>query len=348
MLETVLFGSYTRKSGKGIYRSQFDSEKGILSSPKPYITSIGSPTYSAVSSDNYLYSVDQELDKGGIAVFDLNEYSPKLVGKFLNNDPAPCYVFVDEKLNFVYTGVYQTGRISVYRISKDHTLILTDEVAHHGKGTLSRQECAHVHFTNLTPDHRLLAADLGTNQLYVYRITDAGKLEQPVISSLPDGFGPRHLVFNKIYSIAYLLGELSNQVAVLFYDHSSGKFDLGHVYSTIPENYPAVSGAAAIRISNDSRFLYTSNRGYDTINVFRIEDHGTSLSLLQTISTEGRTPRDFDLDISQKWLLAVNQDSDNGAIFIRNPDDGRLTLKGKNIYLPEGVNVNFIIGKLSH
>ena len=43
-------------------------------------------------------------------------------------------------------------------------------------------------------------------------------------------------------------------------------------------------------------------------------------------STKGKTPRDFNIDPSGKWLIAANQDSSTIAVFEINSIDGTLNL----------------------
>ena len=43
-------------------------------------------------------------------------------------------------------------------------------------------------------------------------------------------------------------------------------------------------------------------------------------------STAGKTPRDFNIDPSGKWLIAANQDSSTIAVFEINSIDGTLNL----------------------
>jgi 6-phosphogluconolactonase len=42
-------------------------------------------------------------------------------------------------------------------------------------------------------------------------------------------------------------------------------------------------------------------------------------------STLGKTPRNFNFDLSGNYLLAANQNSDNIVIFKRNKETGMLT-----------------------
>ncbi|KRM72320.1 lactonase family protein [Lacticaseibacillus brantae] len=341
MQETVLIGGYTRQSGKGIYRASFDSDSKQLTTPTPFITSIGSPTYLAVSKANGLYTVDADGDQGGVAAVDLSTTPPTVLNTVLATGSSPAHISIDETRQLVFASNYHEGRVNVYRINTDKSLTQTDVATNHGFGPRPEQEASHIHFAALTPDQQLAVIDLGTDEIFTYPVSDAGKLGEPKILKLPAGFGPRHLVFNHQQNIAYLLGELSSQVQVLTYDH--GTFALvGQPVATIPDDWTAHNGAAAIRLSHDDRFLYVSNRGHNSLAVFALDNSGLKLNHIQQISTEGDFPRDFNLDLTETALLAVNQNSNNGTLYARDVDSGLLTELVKDIPTPEAVNVLFL------
>jgi 6-phosphogluconolactonase len=93
--------------------------------------------------------------------------------------------------------------------------------------------------------------------------------------------------------------------------------------SALPGENTTPSTASAVRISGDGRFLYTSNRGQDSITLFRVQQKGT-LRRAAAFPSGGRTPRDFNLDPGGNFLLALNQNSDNLVIFRINPRTGLL------------------------
>ena len=96
-----------------------------------------------------------------------------------------------------------------------------------------------------------------------------------------------------------------------------------------------------MRISNDGKFVYLSNRGHNSIAVFAVGENGASLEFVQHISTEGDHPRDFDLDPTNNFLLCANQNTDNLTLYRRDPKNGTLTLVKKDIYAPECVCILF-------
>jgi 6-phosphogluconolactonase len=133
--------------------------------------------------------------------------------------------------------------------------------------------------------------------------------------------------------------ELDGTVEVLIYD-GLGSFELMQKITTlpggvIPEGY---LGAAAIRLSKDGKFLYTSNRGFDAITVFEIAADGT-LALAQIIETQGSVCRDFNLTTDNNWLIAGHQNSDNITVFKRDSETGLLSLISSDFVVPECVNV---------
>lgn len=155
---------------------------------------------------------------------------------------------------------------------------------------------------------------------------------------LPAGYGPRHIVFDAPKSVAYLVGELSSNVATLTYDEQAGKLTVKQITHVIPDDWTAHNGSAAIRLSSDGRFVYVSNRGNNSITVLKTADDGT-LTEIQRIATEGDFPRDFNWTADESLVLVVHQKSDNASLFKRDAETGKLTLAQKDFMVPEGVSV---------
>jgi 6-phosphogluconolactonase len=198
-----------------------------------------------------------------------------------------------------------------------------------------------VHYTDRTPDGRLVSINLGNDTVTTYKVTQDHKLTTPIVFRETPGFGPRHLVFHRELPIAYLVGELSSQVDVLQYNEELGSFTSIQTISTIPNTWTQHNGAAAVRISSDGSFLYVSNRGHNSIVTYAINAGGT-LTLIDHTSTFGDFPRDFAIDPSGNYIVAANQNSDNATLYLRDSVNGRLTPRQINIPLPEGVCVLFL------
>jgi 6-phosphogluconolactonase len=94
--------------------------------------------------------------------------------------------------------------------------------------------------------------------------------------------------------------------------------------STLPKRGGGgASIAAAVRIRPDGKFLYASNRGHDSIAVFKVLSGGL-LEAADLVPSGGKHPRDFTLDPQGNFLLALNKDSDSLVIFKVNHRTGLL------------------------
>lgn len=331
----VYFGTYTKRESKGIYKAQFNSETGQLSNLE-LVAEEPNPTYLAFDKAGRLYSVGAENEQGGIVAFDTDF---GLLNHVVSEGAPHCYVAVDDERNLVYAANYHKGQVLVYKRLENGSLELTDIAQHQGSGPHENQASAHVHFSDLTPDKFLVTCDLGADQAVTYKVSDQGKVEKLATYQAAAGSGPRHIVFHPVAKIAYLICELNSTIEVLIYD-GWGEFEHLQTISTLPQDHTGFNGTAAIRITKDGKFVYGSNRGNDSIAVYKTLGDA-SLELVQIVSTNGKTPRDFTLSPDEKHLIAVHQDSDNATVFSRDTETGRLTALSHDFYLPEAVCVTF-------
>jgi 6-phosphogluconolactonase len=190
-----------------------------------------------------------------------------------------------------------------------------------------------------------LVTDLGTDQLYSYRLdTAAGKLVPntagtPTVKEEP-GAGPRHFAFAPDGRFVYVINELDSTLSAYRYDGERGALDPIQTVSTVPEGFTGENWCAHVAVSPDGRFVYGSNRGHDSIAIWVVGEGGT-VSLVGHESTRGQTPRNFALDPTGDWLLVANQDSDTIVTFRRDRVTGRLTATGSVTGTPSPVAILF-------
>ena len=127
---------------------------------------------------------------------------------------------------------------------------------------------------------------------------------------------------------------MGSTVELFQWDGRRGLLAQQQSVSTLPVNYRGVSTAAEIRVSIDGRFLYASNRGHNGITVFAISQQSGRLKPIQYVPTGGRTPRNFDFDPTEQWLLVTNQDSQNAQVFRVDRMIGKLTVAGQPVAYP--------------
>lgn len=338
MIHKILLGTYTRRISQGIYQIELDTSTETLTNLN-LVTAETSPTYLAKSNEHVLYSVTSRDNQGGLSSYNQqNEF----LNAVTEEGAAPCYVAVDEARQLVYGANYHKGELNTYKIQPDGSLKAAASLFHsEPTGPHKNQDKAHTHYTDLTPDQRLVVCDLGTDRVYTYDVSATGDVEEVAVYVAEPGTGPRHLVFHPTKMIAYLFGELDSSVSVLAYDGTDGSFTQKQKISTLPKDFSGENGGAAIRVSNDGRFLYASNRGHNSIAAFAIVETGLTIERIQSIATEGDFPRDFALSPDNKYIVVANQNSDNLTLYRRDNESGRLTMIQKDVFAPEAVCVYF-------
>jgi len=344
MTQKIMLGTYTKRKSKGIYSIELDEQKKQLTGLKEEVA-VESPTYLAGNADySLLFSIAKSSDgKGGIKSFQLDSET----GKYTEADSVfeegapPCYVAYDQARNLVYTANYHKGEVCVYATSEEGELSLADKHTHSGKSVHENQQSPHAHYFDLTPDGQfLISCDLGTDEVIMYTLDEENKLSVSDVISVTPGTGPRHVAFHPNNRFAYVFGELSSDVIVFSYNSKNGTLSPIQTISSIPIEHDSFNGGAAIRVSSDGKFVYASNRGHDSLAIYAVADDGT-LSLVNYTPTEGETPRDFNLDPTERFVIVGHQDSDNLTLFERNEQDGTLTLLQKDVFAPEVICIKF-------
>ena len=221
-------------------------------------------------------------------------------------------------------------------------------IQHHGSGpNHERQEGPHAHWIQTTADNRFaVVADLGLDKLLVYRFDAAkGSLtpNDPPAADLPAGEGPRHVAFAPDRKFAYSVNELKSTVTAFSYNSAKGVLKPFQTLSALPKDFSGANDAAEIHVYPNGKYVYTSNRGHDSIAQFSIDKKTGGLTLLHNFATEGKTPRNFEFDPDGTHLLVANQDSGNIVVFAIDPATGReKLLADKEVKVPAPVCLIFV------
>lgn len=348
-IHNLLIGTYTKPDkNNGIYVYAFNSETGEFSY-RAEASGIKNPTFLTTSRDNkYVYSVSEVGNgKGSISAFSFDATTGKL--EFLNDASSggngPCYVSVDDKNSFVFSGNYGGGSVAAIPIKADGSLgSEVQSIQHEGSGVRSNQDKAHVHAAALSEDNRFLfVPDLGTDKVNIYKVdlNNSKPLTQAdtAFVSVNAGNGPRHLTFHPNGKHAYLINEMTGNVSV--FDYADGKLSHEQSVCMAPTEFKGKIDAADIHISPDSKFLYGSLRGdLNELVIYAIDDAG-KLTYAGRQSTLGKTPRNFAIDPSGKFLLVGNQNSDSIIVFKRDQTTGLLEATGTKLSVESPVCLIF-------
>lgn len=331
MMKNKLFiGTYTQQSSRGIY--QITMDKGYASETLPkLVAEMMSPTYLLLSENGkILYAVSEAQPgiRGEIAAFHCTEKGLTLINKVLAPGAGLVHMTLNSEEKLLFAVSYRDATVLMYQIREDGGIgNLLDQKVHTGQGRDPvRQEKAHAHSVWFTPDGvGICVCDLGIDCLVVYEV-DRTRLEliekKELGITFPQGSGPRHLVVHPNGRFAYVMAELSSEIFIVEYRAEVG-FEIIGKESALCQ-YEEYSIGAAIRISGDGNYLYSSNRGADDIVVYRVFDNG-SIKRIQNISCKGRHPRDFILAACDRYLFCANRDTDNITVYSRDSETGRLS-----------------------
>jgi len=349
---TVFVGTYTngQSKSKGIYSLQFDETSGQLSAPTLAVES-ESPSFLAMHpSGRYLYAANEHPSgppnaPGTVSAFSVDGATLKLINIVSSRGAGPCHVAVDRTGHWLFAANYMGGSIAAFPIQANGALGEASSFFQHTLTSVEpRQKEPHAHMVVLSPDNRfLLVADLGGDRVFVYRFDErSGKLtlNDPPGGILPPGSGPRHIAFSRDGKLLYVLSELKDTVTTFRWDAGKGALESTDSLSALPFGYSGPKSGAEIAVHPAGKFLYTSNRGHDSIAMFAIAADG-KLTASGHEPTRGKTPRNFAIDPAGKFLLAANQDSSTIAVFRIDEHTGKLAPLGEPVTVPTPVSILF-------
>ncbi len=327
-------GTYSMRGSKGIYLTEVDGHTGEMHILDAYESC--NPSYLALSRDKkYLYCVleTEEIDGlygGAAASFRVNEDATlTFISKAYTGGTYPCHLTADKDNRFLYVANYGDGKLTIFPIDGGVIVNKPEIIQHKGSGpNKDRQEGPHIHCAVFDRrEERLCVADLGIDKAVLYK-AGKGTIVEGSIFEVKPGAGPRHVVFSGNGRYAWLVCELTNEIYA--YDAQNSKC-IG-VYKTLPRDFSGDSTCAAIKISQDGRFVCASNRGHDSISVFGVKEETGELTLTGVYSTRGNTPRDFSFSPDGRFLLAANQNSDTIEVF--SFLNGHLEHTGYSVNIP--------------
>jgi 6-phosphogluconolactonase len=345
----VYVGTYTDKGGEGIFAFRFDPATGE-SVALGLAAAIENPSFLGVDPQaRFLYAVNELKTfrgdpTGAVSVLAIDRESGrlKLLQQVSSLGRDPAHVSLDKSGRFLLVANYDDtnsarGNSAVFPIGPDGRLGPYSALAQDVGASVNpeRQTQPHPHSIQVTNDNRfVLVADLGLDKLLVYRFDAAtGSLTRgraPCVKADP-GAGPRHVAFAPSGKFVYVVNELASTVTVFAFDPGPGMLVGRQTVSTLPSAFAGKNKAAEILADAGGRFLYVSNRGHDSIAVFRIDPETGSLTAVERVPSGGRTPRNFAVDPTGTWFLAANQDSNEIRVFRIDPESGRLTLTPRSL-----------------
>jgi 6-phosphogluconolactonase len=303
----------------------------------------------ATTSSEYLFTAS-ELDTfngrptGEVASFRQLHGELTQVSAVNSAGIGTCHVALDRTGRVLIAADYGGASAASFRVKAGalSEAVWTEHYTEHGPNT-ERQKAAHAHFASFSPDNRFAYInDLGGDSIHIYKLnTLTANLTPAGIYRGAPGSGPRTLHFHTNNRTAYCVNELASTVDVLDWSRADGSLTLVKRINLLPDGATGPTRACDTVIARDGRFVYFANRDHDFIYAFKADAKTGELTPMKRSSCGGKTPRNFVLDPSEHWMLVANQDSNQIAVFARNPETGELAEECKTYDVPAPMRILF-------
>ena len=347
---TVFFGTGGR-GAEGIYQATFNPAIGKFT-PAELAAKIGSPGFLALHPNGkILYSIGRWEDGSGALGYHIQKNGAlEEFTRMICPDGGGCHISVHPSGKFLLTAQYGGGSVALFPLDGNGKLGKPTVIEHTGGSKVvdRRQDSPHPHWTGFSPDgNYALIPDLGLDQIVIYKVDSSEPAISPhgVGQSVPGG-GPRHMRFSTDGKFVYLLNELSLSVTTFTWDDQNGQAKRLSTTPAISEKVKAgesFNSAAEILVHPNGQFLYSSNRGHDSVSVYQTNPKTGKLKVVQVQPVRGAFPRNINLTPSADWLLAAGADSNTIAAHRIDRESGKLTYqRGSVITVPSPICILFV------
>jgi 6-phosphogluconolactonase len=330
---------------------RLDTAKGTLV-PAGRATNVGeAPSFLAFDPGAKFLFAANETDPGRVRSFAINQTTGALTA--INDVPAmgstTAHLSTDRTgrwllvANYGSDGIDPTlgplkqGTIASVPIGADGRLAPAVDTREFGLGAMAHQ-------IRSDPGNRFVYVPLkggpAVAQLVFDPATGRMKPNMPPQVAAAAGAGPRHMDFHPNGRFAYVMNELDLTMTAYAYDAKTGLLRELHILPTLPAAADKVGASGAdVHVHRSGRFLYGSNRGHDSIVIYRLGDDGR-MTLVGHESRDIKRPRNFTIDPSGTLMLVANQDAANVTIFRIDQNTGTLTPVGAPT--PAGLQPSFV------
>lgn len=325
--------TYTMGDHHGITIYDVDLENGRFSlKDKVEITN---SSYLTISHNRkWLYSI---TDFGVEAYEILPDGALKTINTATINGMRGHYLSTDYEDKFLFVAGWHDGKITALRLNGDGSVgEITDEIFHRGLGSISERNFRpHVSCVKMTRDnHYLCAADMGLDHTKIYRLDhQTGKLKLTDVIRSELESAPSHIKFSRNGEFLYIVHELKKIIDVYTYREVNDipYFEKIQTIPTVNNYHASGTAASALNLSEDFKYLISSNAGDNSVVVYQIEEGTGLLTKLFCLPISGEYPKDAALFPDNRHLVSLNHESNTMTFFTVDLKKGLIVMNGKEI-----------------
>jgi len=342
-MKTFYVSSYGKNDDKGIYIMKFNEETLQIKKIQQIIT-IDYPSY-MITDHNVLYvaykNANSKNNGGGLGSFSIYKDELILNNNYSSSGRSYTHLCVDNEHKYIFAANYRIGATASYKLENSNIVQKICAVRHKGLGPdlLKRQTGPHAHCVGITPDQQFVySVDLGADKIFMYRYHQGVLMEDRDFTvNIVPGTGPRHMIFSPDGRFAYLVNEIANSIMVFKY--VEGHFNLIQDIHCIPRHFKGFSSAAAIRMTSTGEHLFVSNRGHNSIAMYRVNKETGKISLLYMTHT-AKGPRDFYI-LDDKYLIVACQEDHCLQVLTFDEETEKLLMTPSTFKIPVPICITF-------
>lgn len=347
----VYFGTGGSAAGQpaGIYVSKFNLETGVLGQTEKVIALENAGWICQHPSLPVIYSTGNIGEQPSVVAVDLSKPQSSVINAQPTGSGGACFVTADPTGTMLISAQYGGGSISVFPINPDGSIGDRSQLIKHGQPSRvhPHQKSAHPHYVAISPDSRFVwVCDLGMDKIIGYQLDIAGvKLKEVFKADCVAGGGPRHMKFHPSGKFALVLNELNLSVSVFKHDADTATLTRGGTTESLTAEEKTINSfnsASEIRIHPGGKFVYSANRGHDSITIYQFDDQTGDLNRSSVVPTRGAWPRNFNLSPDGKFLLVANKDTNSVVVFSIDQQTGDLQFQQHSpVFVPSPICVMF-------
>jgi 6-phosphogluconolactonase len=310
-----------------------DGERGRLT-PEGESAAPGGPSVTAISPNGRVLYVGHRTEPA-ISSFRIDPASGAL--SRLSSVPqthAPTFLAPDRSGKYLLVAYYQGGYAAVYPNGADGAA---------GAAAVDRHDTATgAHAIETDPSNRFAFVphiarlndnvleppknNPGPNFIAQFRFDEkTGRLaaNSPFRVEPAAGIGPRHYCFHPKLDLVYFSDEQGCSVSSYRLDRTAGTLSHVQTIGSLPAGFSGRNACSQIHMTQDGGFLYTANRGHNSLAAFAVDRATGQLSAAGHVSTEA-VPGAFALDPAGHFVYAAGNATDRIASYRIDEKTGAL------------------------